>query len=196
MSSLEEQNTPLTNARAFQQQLDLFESRLSELKIQYEQYFCNLIPLQPEKEHKELKIFSRQLLRAPFKNSQTNFRLRNLIMRFQTLNTYWERILKQKEDGSYRGDKFRGDMRSKAISEIKNKNTKEGKEDHAIKELFETYRGALNNSGLKSDSLHFDQFKKDLKNKASLLLANKSGAEVSFRVEVQGGKVSIKAKIE
>lgn len=195
MGSLEEQNTPKVNSRVIQEQLNNFEAKLAELKILYEQHFCGLIPLSPDKEHKEVTRLSRELLRSPFRNSQANFRLKNLVARFQTLSTYWERVLKQREDGSYSRDQFKSKIRSAESEFIARKKSGEARTECAVRELFDTYRRALEGSGLPTGHLKFDSFKNDIQGKAKTLGAGKGKDAVSFRVEVQGGKVSIKAKI-
>ncbi|HMO17651.1 MAG TPA: MXAN_5187 C-terminal domain-containing protein [Oligoflexia bacterium] len=195
MSNLEEQNTPKTNSRIVQEQLDAFEARLKELKILYEQYFCGLLPFQPEKEHKEVSRLSRELLRSPFRNSQANFRLKNLVARFQTLATYWERVLKQREEGNYHRDKFKSKIRADENRMINRRNSSEGQAEKAVRELFDTYRRALENSGLASSHLTFEKFSADIQGKAKILGADKGKNAVSFRVEIEGGKVSIKARV-
>jgi hypothetical protein len=195
MRQIEAENEVSTNSKAIQNLLNEFESKLAELKILYEQHLCNLLPLAPEQEHKEVKKMVRNLLRTPFKNSQTNFRLKNLVLRFQTLSTHWERLLKQKEEGTYSGDIFRANIRNKYTREERKKLLPETKEDKVYEELFNSYKKALENSGLKKQDLQFVLFKNELKRKASLLKEKKGASEVYFRVEVAGGKVAIKARV-
>jgi hypothetical protein len=196
MRLIEAENEVNTNSKAIQIQLNEFEAKLAELKILYEQHFCCLLPLAPEQEHREVKVIVRNLLRTPFKNSQTNFRLKNLVLRFQTLSTHWERILKQKEEGTYSGDIFRANIRNKYTQEERKNLLPEGNEDKVYKELFNSYRKAMDCSGIKTQNLQFATFKNELKKKASLLKANNGANEVYFRVEVAGGKVAIKARVE
>lgn len=194
MSFLEQDNTPKTNALAIQAELDNFESKLQNLKIAYEQYFCNLIPLPPDKEHKEVEFLSKKLLRMPFRNAQSNFRTKNLVLRYQTLNTHWERVLKQKEEGTYVGDKFKAKARAEAIEREKYRDSLKGTKDDAIQLLFDSYKGALEKAGLNSSTLDFQSFKSDILDKEELLKKTSGSSNISFRIETANGKVSIKAK--
>lgn len=194
MSLLEEQNAPKTNSKAIQAELDIFEEKLKQLKIYYEQYFCNLIPLPPDKEHKELDLLSKKLLRLPFRNAQSNFRLKNLVLRFQTLNTHWERVSKQKEDGTYIGDKFKAQARAEVLKREQHKESIKGTAEGSIKALFDSYKNAIEQSGLTSETLDYDSFKKDIQSKQELLRKSTGSDAISFRVENTNGKVSIKAK--
>lgn len=197
MSSTDSENSAISNSKAVQSKLDYFENRLQELKILYEQYFCALRPLPPEIEHQEVKVLVRTLLKTPFKNSQANFRLKNLVLRFQTLQTYWERVLKQKEDGSYNGDKFRAELRSH-FNDInrQRKAIQSNKEESLFQELYNSYNKALKENGFSSKSPDFTTFKTQLKSKSELLKQNNNASSVQFRVEIEKGKVSIKAKVD
>ena len=108
-----------TNRRQLDLELDRLENKISELRVLYEQYFVEILPLSPDKQQKEIVALIRKLLHAPFKNSQTRFRLRVLVQRYQTYATYWERVQKQKEEGTYSRDLFKAEMREKMLEEAK-----------------------------------------------------------------------------
>ena len=194
MSVLEQQNIPKTNTLAIQAELDLFEDKLKKLKISYEQYFCNLLPLPPDKEYKELELLSKKLLRLPFRNAQTNFRLKNLVLRFQTLSTHWERVMQQKLDGTYIGDQFRAKARAKILEKEKYSRKIKGTEEESLLTLYNSYIKALSDYGLEQSSLEFDKFKSDIENKKEIIKKTTGSKNISFRIEASNGKVSIKAK--
>ena len=81
--------------RDFDRELDILEAKIGELRIFYEQFFVDILPQPPEKQHAEVVRLIKRLLKAPFKNSASRFRLRSLINRFQTYATYWERVNKK-----------------------------------------------------------------------------------------------------
>ena len=194
MSLIEEQNTPKSNSLAIQAELDAFENNLSKLKINYEQYFCNFNPFPPDKEHKELDQLAKRLLQLPFRNAQSNFRLKNLVLRFQTLNTHWERVLQQKLEGTYFGDKFKADARANALERERYQTAIKGTKEDSIKQLFDSYKNALENSGLNASSLDYEAFREDIQSKQEILKSSRGSDTVSFRIESSNGKVSIKAK--
>ncbi len=197
MSFLETENSVVTSNKNIQSRLDHFESKLQELKILYEQYFCDLRPLAPETEHQEVKTLVRTLLKTPFRNSQANFRLKNLVLRFQTLQTHWERVLKQREEGRYAGDVFRANLRKELKDDmISKRKAQTNKEDSLYQELFNTYKKALKENGFTSRDLEFGKFKSELQEKSELLRQNKNTNSVHFRVAIEKGKVSIKARLE
>ena len=99
-------NAP-ARARDLNIELDKLDAMISDLKVLYEQYFLGIVTLQPDKEHHRVKLFIRKLRKSPFKSSATAFRMRALETRYGTLHTYWQRVLREKEDGTYSRDVFK-----------------------------------------------------------------------------------------
>lgn len=181
------------NRRQLDIELDLFEQRLSELRNLYEQHFTGIIVQPPTKMHDETKREIRRLLRAPFKNSATKFRLRNVINRYHTYATYWERVLKQKEEGTYNRDLFKAEMREKITEEMKVASSKTAKTEHNIKLLYQSVQSAMKSSGFKADKINYDKFRGAVEKKVAALRAANPNAKLSIKVAVNNGKVSIKA---
>ena len=182
-----------TSERSFDRELDRFERAIEELRVLYEQYFIDILPQPPEKLHHQVKMVMRKLLKAPFKNSADRFRLRTLIQRYQTFDTYWERVLKQREEGTYSKDVFRSEMRKKLLEEAEKQTSKSGAADKSLKELFNTYQNALNKTGVKVDNINFDSFKKSLVEKAKRLKEQHGVKKLHYKVMVKDGKVILKA---
>lgn len=180
--------------RDIDRQFDILEHRLAELRVLYEQYFIDVLPQPPLPQHKEVRHLIRELLKAPFKNSANRFRLRTLVHRYQTYNTYWERVLKQKEEGTYCKDVFRADMRDKLAEEIKREATSGGAAERGMKQLFDSYQQAIKKTGGSIDNLNFNAFKRSLVAKAKELSTKHGTKKLSYKIVVKEGKVTVKAK--
>lgn len=174
-------------------EMDRLEIKIKELSILYEQHFLDLLPFQPEKEHKAVKVFIRDLMKAPFHNSQTRFRLRQVVQRYQTYNTYWTRVLKQKEDGTYSRDKFKAEVREKASLDEKLKDSKKSLAENGIQQLFNSYEDALKRTGIKTGGMDFEDFKKKLVKRAKDLKKKHGSKKIHYKVVVKNGKAVIKA---
>lgn len=190
---------PTLNERAFERldlrvELDRIEEALNHLKMTYEQYFSGLLPFAPEKEHAELKASIRRLRKAPFKSSALNFRLRTLESRFQTFNSYWQRILREREEGTYSRDVFKANLHEREAREAAHQRTKEGKASAQMKELFHAYKDALERQTGKAHNLDFKLFHENLVHSARELKKQVPGKKVTFSVVVQDGKVKLKAR--
>lgn len=104
--------TATQSGRDVEPDLDLLENKIGELKVQYEQYFLDIITQPPDKLFEEVVRLIKTLQNAPFKNSVTRFRLKTLTTRFQTYKTYWEKVKKQREEGTYKRDIFKAKLRT------------------------------------------------------------------------------------
>ena len=181
------------NRRQLDVELDAFEQNLSELRNLYEQHFSGIIVQPPTKLHDETKREIRRLLRAPFKNSATRFRLRTVISRYNTYATYWERVLKQKEEGTYVKDIFKAELREKIAEDVKQASSKNSKTEQSIKLLYKSVQSAMKSSGFKADQINYDRFKGAVEKKVSELRKANPNSKLSIKVAINNGRVSIKA---
>jgi hypothetical protein len=99
-------------AKARTEALDALEERLEKLRFQFDQHFLGNEKRPP---HKERDAFNRDLRRYDpgAKNAVDRFRHQNLIARFVTYDTYWGRILRAIEEGTYERDRFKADLHQK-----------------------------------------------------------------------------------
>lgn len=172
-------------------ELDNLEARISELKVQYEQYFAGLMPFAPEKQHTEVKNQLRRLMRAPFRSSAMQFRLRGLESRFQTFNTYWQRVLKQKEEGTYSKDVFKAELHERIAVEEAQSRTAAGAARKNMEGLFHSYCQALEKTSGKTQQLDYEKFKTSLMQRAKDFKERKGAKKVSFKVSIKDGRVSV-----
>lgn len=182
------------NRRDFDIQLDELETKIERLKVLYEQYFIDVVPMPSESLHKEIQFFVRELIKSPFKTAAGRFRLNALINRYQTYNTYWERVKKQREDGTYRKDVFKAEVREKSAHDLRRMGTDEGRADKSIKQLYDTYEKAVIKYGGKAEMLSYDAFKKSLVDNTKDLGGGSDARRMSYKVIVRDGKVVVRAE--
>lgn len=181
------------NRKSFDRALDRFEHKLEELRILYEQHFVDILPFAPDKEHKEIKRFKRELLKAPFKNSAKRFRMRQLITRLNTLETYWMRVQKEREEGKYIKDIFRADIREAAIKEAEKMSGESGAAERGFQQLFGSYQDAMKKAGMKSDNVNYDAFRNSLIKQARMMKEKHGVKKLNYKIVVKGGKAVVKA---
>lgn len=182
--------------REIDAELDRLESQISELRVMFEQYFVDVIPLPPEENRKAIVKEIKRLLKSPFKTQATKFRLRTLVTRYQTYHTYWERVLKQREEGTYHRDLFKADLREKIIDEAKKENTNQSAAEKSFKQLYSSYETALKKVGANTENLNFDTFKKSLIKRAQQLKKEKGVKGLRYKIVVKDGKVVVKASVK
>ncbi len=190
---------PTLIERAFERhdlraELDQFEQALQSLKIIYEQYFSGVITMAPEKQHQEVTMLIRKLKKAPFKSSAMNYRLRALEQRYQTYNSYWQRVLREREEGTYAKDVYKANLRGALAEEEARAATRQGKAEKQMRDLFAAYKDAIEKQTGKPQTLDFKKFHQHLVQSAKELKKKTGNKKVSFSVVIQDGKVKLKAK--
>ncbi|HWP35090.1 MAG TPA: MXAN_5187 C-terminal domain-containing protein [Thermodesulfobacteriota bacterium] len=83
------------------------EQQLRELRIEYEQYFAGILKHEPVKRREEVARGIRRLSGTSFTNTALAFRLNTLVATFTTYSAYWDRIVRQIEEGTYARERFR-----------------------------------------------------------------------------------------
>jgi len=98
----------------FEQLLNDVESRLDRLKALYEQWFQGLERLEPTVPRKAVERGIAALRKDQPRNTALRFRFQTLQQKWNTYNTYWQRIGRQIEEGTYRRDLMRARRRREA----------------------------------------------------------------------------------
>ena len=184
------------NRRNLQLELDRIDKVLDELKVQYEQYFSGVLTLPPDKLHSETERSIKLMMRAPFRNSAVNFRLRMVRYRYNTLATYWQRVIREREEGIYYKDVFKANLHERLALEDAKAETALGLAEKNLMTLFNSYQQALEKYGAKKTKVDFESFQKSLIKRAKDLRAQHTGKKLSFKVVVKNGKVTLQASVK
>lgn len=87
------------------------EVQLSRIKHLYEQWFQGIERIEPQIPRKQFDRTLHQLRKVKPRNTALRFRFQTLIQRYTTLQTYWRRVGRQIEEGTYRRDLLRARRR-------------------------------------------------------------------------------------
>jgi len=90
------------------------EVQLSRIKHLYEQWFQGIERLEPQIARKQFDRMLHELRKVKPRNTALRFRYNTLIQRYTTLQTYWRRVARQIEEGTYRRDLLRARRRREA----------------------------------------------------------------------------------
>jgi hypothetical protein len=171
-----------------------FEQMLEELKVHYEQHFIGVLPMQPEKLHHDVKRELRKLFKLPFKTSAMGFQLKVLESRYSSYNSYWQRVLREKEDGTYSKDVFKAGIRVRNEQIEAVQHSVGGVANKQVMDLYSSYKEALERQTNRAHHIDFNDFKKSLVQRARALREQHSAEKLSFKVVVKNGKVTISAQ--
>ena len=94
--------------KEFEIMLSDAEVQLSRIKHLYEQWFQGIERIEPQIPRKQFDRRLHELRKVKPRNTALRFRFQTLIQRYTTLQTYWRRIGRQIEEGTYRRDLLRG----------------------------------------------------------------------------------------
>ena len=88
------------------------ESSLDRLQALYNQYFMGIERLEPTIPHKEVVRKMQLLRREKMYNTAIRFRFQTQVQKYSTQSTYWKRICRQIEEGTYQRDLNRAQKRT------------------------------------------------------------------------------------
>ncbi len=175
---------------ALEEELQVLDHKLKQLKLDYEHYFLGRQPREPLNLRAEVQ---KQFLRysgEPIRNTATRFRFNSLNSRFQALKRQWDVILRQIDAGTYKRHLFKaklGEARAMPGS------APAGERPDRLGSLFDAYRDAARSCGQNVEGLTADRLKAAIARQEADL-RNRLGCEkVDFRVVVRDGKVKLKA---
>lgn len=97
--------------KAYEQMLNDIETKLDRLRALYEQYFQGLERLEPQIPKKDVERRIQMLRKAQPRNTALRFRTQQVIQKYTTYLTYWNRVARQIEEGTYRRDVLRARQR-------------------------------------------------------------------------------------
>lgn len=100
--------------KEFEIMLSDAEVQLSRVKHLYEQWFQGIERIEPQIPRKQFDRTLHVLRKEQPRNTAMRFRFQTLIQRYTTLQTYWRRIARQIEEGTYRRDLLRARRRREA----------------------------------------------------------------------------------
>lgn len=169
-------------------ELTQLEASLHKLKLDYEHYFLGQRPTEPLTQRTEL---ARKLLRPgrePIRNTAARFALNVLKDRFQSFSRKWDRTQGEIEAGTYMRHRFKARLRQP--QGLAKKPVPTDSKAH----LFETYKRASEACGHSTEALSAERFEQALTQHRARLREKFGDTPVEFEVQVDQGKVRLRAR--
>lgn len=175
-------------------ELSKLDGLLGELKVQYEQFFLGIISLPPDRLHFSVKQLIKKLKGSPFKSSAMRFQLRSLENRYNSYNTYWQRVLRERENGTYSRDVFKAELRKRLAQEEALSNSAKGQAEKGFVNLYNSYKSAIEQRTGKAVNLDYAAFKKSLLQRSKEFKTQTGAKKLSYTVLVKNGKVTLQVR--
>jgi hypothetical protein len=170
--------------------------QLEILRKTYEQYFLGLVREEPTKLRNDVKALMQKHNGTPIQNASMKFQLQQSIARYNTYSTYWDRVLKEMEEGKYKRDVFKANLNEKARKEKTNPGKPvaptTGKKKDLYENLFDEYKELKKQLKQDVSSLSFDSFRDQLKKKLGELHSTSKDKNFSFKVVQENKEIKIK----
>ena len=177
--------------------LQILEHQVTQLKRDYEQYFLGSRPREPGQLRASVQ---KQILRytnQPIQNTAARFRFNSINSRYQAFKRQWDSILRQIEAGTYKRHVFKANLRDRERQRSGQRST--GATPVRTRDdgdLFEHYRDAALACGQSVEGLTRDKLQAVVKRQEASLREKLGCERVRFRVVVEAGKVKLKASAE
>lgn len=81
--------------------LDILDTKLNKLKVDYEQYFMKNLKREPVQLREEVDRIVLRYSNQPIQNTAMKFRYSTLTAKYTSLKHHWDRIIRQIEEGTF-----------------------------------------------------------------------------------------------
>jgi hypothetical protein len=182
----------------FEDDLQALETKLKQLKLDYEQYFLGNRPREPAQGRSEVQKLFTLYTNTPIQNTALRFRFNSLCARYFALRRQWDLVLRQIEEGSYSRHVFKANLHErlragKGAPPAAAPPPPAPELSAGFKGVYEDYLAACRSTGEDTRSLTRERMDKVLKGQADAIRKQYGCEEVRFRVVVEGGKARLKA---
>jgi hypothetical protein len=174
--------------------LDEIEEKVQRLKRDYDRYFMKLEKREPIMDRSVIERMLRHFDIPRGTPAHIKFRFQNLLQRFAIMKTYWERCLRQLEEGRYHRFKARlsapaDDKKDPKAKHRAKTGVVQAAEGQNYKDLYKTYVLAQKECGGPIPS--YAVFSGSLKKRASDYRKKSAGKTLGFEVVTKDGSVQI-----
>jgi hypothetical protein len=177
-----------------EQRIRKLEQDIQRLKAAYDQYFVGVERKPPDKLAESVAREVRSLTATVISNTALRFRAQQAIFRYQTYHTYWQKNLRELEEGRKprRRVKGRGVVISEegavGVFEVSTSKAERGEMERLFSALAREYRRVGN--GKAPD---MSRMRQALEQQTRTIREKYGSEKVAFKVVTEDGKVKIKA---
>ena len=203
---------PKDNATV-QQELDDLDPKVDKLRTTFEMYFQGIERRAPEMERDAIKRRTQALRRLNVRNTALKFRINQMVAKMTSYENYWNRILRQIEEGTYQRDVFKAKYRSKQREDFEQRTEgdesapdapakptrqkppvgKSGLTDDKIDAIYNAYRTAKQRCKENVKNLSRDNLASTLSKQVPNIMKQYKCKGVEFKVVIKKGKAILKA---
>ncbi|MBI5286694.1 MAG: hypothetical protein HY878_03785 [Deltaproteobacteria bacterium] len=165
--------------------IDILDSKINRLKIEYEQYFAKLLKREPTKLRDEIEKFILRYSNQPIHNTALRFKYNTLVARYVSYKQYWSRILRQMEEGVYeRGLVVKTSQEAKQVIQTT-------ASDGGLKDIYQKYIEARRQCNESTANISYDGFVHTLIREAEKVKKTYRRRDIDYKVTIKDGKAKV-----
>jgi hypothetical protein len=171
----------------------VLESKLLQLKLDYDQYFLGSRPREPAMLRGEVQKLIAMYSNQAIQNTALRFKFGSICSRFQAFKRQWNEVLRQIEQGTYSRHRFKAELheRERQATRARSGPARAGGEPDDA--LFRAYVEASRSCGQDVKGLTPAKLESILEKQREQLRARYGDAPFTFRDAFEDGKAKLKA---
>lgn len=177
--------------------LNLLDIKIKQLKNEYEQYFLGSRKREPQLTRGDVQKIVSYYANVPIKNTGLRFRFNNLRSRFFSFKRHWDQTVRKIEEGTYERHLFIANLRERERHQREEqagpRASRREEKKRASGDLFEAYRTARQATGQGAEGLTREKMDALLRKQEAAIRERYGVDEVRFRVVVEDGRAKLKA---
>jgi len=184
------------------EEIDLLDSKIARLKVEYEQYFSRVLKREPAKLRDEVDRTILAYSGKIINNTSLKFKLNAIVAKYNSYKQYWTRVLRAIDEGTYvrkaeGAPEGPAKAASKPAERFSSARAREKEEcADAVSEIYERYIEARRKCNEPVEGITVDSLKKTLDQYKKKVEEQFKTSEVEFKVQIKDGhaKLSITPK--
>jgi len=178
---------------AIEEELQILETKVKQLKLDYEQYFAGVRPREPAQLRADVQKQIIKHSNVPIQNTAQRFRFNSINARFQAFKRQWDNTLRQIESGTYKRHLFKANLHDRERGRGGARSGPGAAAGPGKGSLYDAYCEAARACGQNLSGLTPQKLDAVVRKQEAALRKKLGCDKVDFRVVVESGKVKLKA---
>ncbi len=179
-----------------QEDINTLDSKVTKLKVEYEQYFMRVLKREPVRLREEVERIIRAYSTKSISNTSLKFRLGSIVARYNSYRQYWTRVLRAIEEGTYsRRAEGVGQTRSTppgpAPAAQKPAPGRAAEENDNLSDAYEKYLKARKECNEPTKGLSLEKFASNVEKTRDKVKEKYKTEEIELKVYIKDGKTRL-----
>ncbi len=169
------------------EEIEFLDVRITQLKIEYEQYFMKVIRQEPEKHRTDIEKVIRRLSTTHITNTGDKFKFNSLVSKFNSYKQYWNRILRMIEEGTYVRHAEGGGLARTPAPPLPKPKRKPANGGDEIKNVYKQYVDARKKCNESVDGLSVEKLQRSIAAQKKKIEEKYGTSNIDIKVSIKNG---------